>query len=127
MAPRRIREISMVSAVSIAKQLQYDCTILLELYRKKESFSPSVTVADNRLVSVQLSSTLVDCQDKLWCLHSALVQCKALIDKAISKEEQELGSDEMGEYEKQRKVAQDRLFIYVSRLEICLNHKMAPR
>lgn len=105
----------MSSAVSIAEQLQYDCSILLELFRKKESFSSDVAVADGRLVSVQLSSALLDSQDKLWCLYSALVQCRALMDKAIAKEEEELSNGQMGEYEKQRKVVKERVSFLIAK------------
>lgn len=103
------------SAVSIAEQLQYDCSILLELFRKKESFSSDVAVADGRLVSVQLSSTLLDSRDKLWCLYSALVQCRTLMEKAISKEEEELSNGQTGEYEKQRKVVKERVSFLIAK------------
>lgn len=103
------------SALSIAEQLQHECSMLLELFRKKESFSSEIAVADSRMVSVQLSSALLDSQDKLWCLYSALVQCRALMDKAISKEEEELSNGQTGEYEKQRKVVKDRMSFLIAR------------
>lgn len=116
MALRRTRGMTTVSsAVSIAEQLKYDCSILLELFRKKESFSSDMIPADSRLVSVQLSSALLDSQDKLWCLYSALVQCRALMDKAISKEEEELSNGQTGEYEKQRKVVKDRVSFLIAK------------
>lgn len=102
------------SAVSIAEQLQYDCSILLELFRKKESFSSDMMVADDRLVSAQLSSTQLGSQDKLWCLYSALVQCRALMDKVVSKEDEELSNGQTGDYEKQRKVVKDRVSFLIA-------------
>ncbi|XP_055079914.1 uncharacterized protein LOC117378304 isoform X3 [Periophthalmus magnuspinnatus] len=118
MALRRTRGMtSVASAVSIAEQLQHDCSSLLELYRKRESFSSSMTVTDGRLVPVQLSSALLGSQEKLWLLHSALVQCQGLMDKAVTKEEEELSSGAMGEYEKQRKMVQDRLSFLIGKTE----------
>lgn len=101
------------SAVSLAEQLQNNCSILLELFRKKENFSSDVTVTDGRLV--QLSSVLLDSQDRLWGLYSALVQCCTLMDKAIAKEDEELGNGQTGEYEKQRRVVKDRLSYLIAK------------
>ncbi|XP_051242239.1 uncharacterized protein LOC127355422 [Dicentrarchus labrax] len=96
-------------AAAIAEQLQYECSILLELYRKKESFTADILVADGRLVSVPPPSSQLDTRDKLWRLHSALLQCRSLLEKAIAKEEDELGSGMKAEYETQRKMVKDRL------------------
>lgn len=96
-------------AAAIAEQLHHECTILLELYRKKESFSTDVTVADSRLVSVPPPSSQLDARDKLWRLHSALQQCRSLLERAAAKEEEELGGQVKGEYENQRKTVKDRL------------------
>lgn len=103
------------SALSIAEQLQNECSDLLELFRRKENFPPDLAVADGRLVSVQLSSTLLDSQDKLWCLYSALDQCRTLMDKAISKEEEDLSKGQTGEYEKQRKVVKERVSFLIAK------------
>ncbi|CAL1601404.1 unnamed protein product [Knipowitschia caucasica] len=109
------------NAVSIAEQLHYECTILLELFRKKESFSSSLTGADVRLVPVQQSS---DNEGRLWGLYSALVLCQALMDKAMSKEEEELGSGEMGEYEKQRRIVYERLKYLIATIWNLLETKL---
>ncbi|KAM7419245.1 hypothetical protein PAMA_016383 [Pampus argenteus] len=94
---------------AIAEQLHHECSTLLELYTKKETFSPDVTVADGRLVSVPPPSSQLDTKDNLWRLHSALLQCRSLLESAIAKEEVELGTGRKGEYENQRKMVKDRL------------------
>ncbi|XP_038569357.1 ciliary neurotrophic factor [Micropterus salmoides] len=96
-------------AAAIAEQLHHECSVLLELYRKKENFTADVAVADGRLVSVPPPSSQLDTRDKLWRLHSALLQCRSLLDRAIAKEEEELGDGKKGEYETQRKMVKDRL------------------
>lgn len=77
--------------------------------RKKESLSAEHEVAESRLVSVPPPSSQLDAGDKLWCLHSALLQCRSLLERAIVKEEEELGGAAMGEYESQRKTVKERL------------------
>lgn len=94
-------------AAAIAEQLHHECSILLELYRKTENFPADV--ADGRLVSVPPPSSQLDTRDKLWRLHSALLQCRSLLERAIAKEEEELGSGRKGEYENQRKMVKERL------------------
>lgn len=101
-------------AASIAEQLLYECSILLELYRKKESFTADVSVTDVRLVSVPPPSSQLDTRDKLWRLHSALLQCRSLLESAIAKEEEELSSGKKAEYETQRKMVKDRLSLLLS-------------
>ena len=66
-------------------------------------------VADGRLVSVPPPSSQLDTRDKLWRLHSALLQCRSLLERAIAKEEEELGDGNKGAYETQRKMVKDRL------------------
>lgn len=94
-------------AAAIAEQLHHECSILLELYRKTENFPADV--ADGRLVSVPPPSSQLDTRDTLWRLHSALLQCRSLLERAIAKEEEELGSGRKGEYENQRKMVKERL------------------
>ncbi|XP_073334465.1 ciliary neurotrophic factor [Pagrus major] len=96
-------------AAAIAEQLRYECSILLELYKKRESFSADFSVADGRLVSVPPPSSQLDTRDKLWRLHSALLQCRSLLERAINKEEAELGDGRKADYETQRKKVKDRL------------------
>ncbi|XP_059186985.1 ciliary neurotrophic factor [Centropristis striata] len=96
-------------ATAIAEQLHYECSILLQLYREKESFTADVTVTDGRLVSVPPPSSQLDTRDKLWCLHSALLQCRSLLERAVAKEEEELGGGKNSSYETQRKMVKDRL------------------
>ncbi|XP_041840031.1 ciliary neurotrophic factor [Melanotaenia boesemani] len=108
---------SAARTAAIAAQLQQECSILLELYRKREGFSADV--ADGRLVSVPPSSSQLETRDKLWRLHSALLQCYSLLERAIAKEEVELGGQEEGEYEKQRRTVKDRLsFLLISTGEL---------
>ncbi|KAM9769927.1 ciliary neurotrophic factor isoform 1-T2 [Menidia menidia] len=94
-------------SADIAAQLHHECSILLDLYRKREGFPPDV--ADGRLVSVPPPSSQLDTRDKLWRLHSALLQCRTLLERAIAKEEEELGGGTKGEYENMRKTVKDRL------------------
>ncbi|XP_056135945.1 ciliary neurotrophic factor [Lampris incognitus] len=96
-------------AAAIAEQLHYECTILLELFRKRESLFSDFAVGDGRLVSVPSPSSQLDTKDKLWCLHSALLQCRGLLERAMSREEEELGGGEKGEYESQGKLVRERL------------------
>ncbi|XP_068607134.1 ciliary neurotrophic factor [Brachionichthys hirsutus] len=95
-------------AAAVAEQLQYESCILLDLYRKRERFTDSL-VADGRLVSIPPPSSRTDPKDKLWCLHSALLQCHVLLERVISREEEELGTGTKAEYETQRKKVKDRL------------------
>lgn len=104
-------------ATAIAEQLHRECSILLELYKKKETFSPDVAVADGRLVSVPPPSSQLDTRDKLWRLHSALLQCRSLLERAIAKEEEELGGHKKGEYETQRKMVKERLSLLLFNTE----------
>uniref|UniRef100_A0A667WLQ7 Ciliary neurotrophic factor n=1 Tax=Myripristis murdjan TaxID=586833 RepID=A0A667WLQ7_9TELE len=82
--------------------------------RKKESLSPDLTVADGRLVTVPPPSSQLDTRDKLWRLHSALLQCRSLLERAITKEEEELGGAEKGDYQSQRKTVRDRLSLLLA-------------
>lgn len=83
--------------------------IFLPFKEKRESFTPDILVADGRLVSVPPPSSQLDARDKLWCVHSALLQCHILMERAITKEEAELGSSKRADYETQRKMVKDRL------------------
>lgn len=83
--------------------------LLFLLKRKKESFTADVSVAEGHLVSCPPPSSQLDTRDKLWRLHSALLQCHMLMERAIAKEEKELGGDKEAEYETQRKMVKDRL------------------
>ncbi|XP_031732205.1 uncharacterized protein LOC116399293 isoform X2 [Anarrhichthys ocellatus] len=115
MAARRTRGVTgsdlsrttVARATAIAEQLRYECSILLELYTKKESFVADV--ADGRLVSVPPPSSQLDTRDKLWRLHSALLQCRSLLESAIAREEEELGGGEKGDYETQRNMVKSSL------------------
>uniref|UniRef100_A0A8C5NHV0 Ciliary neurotrophic factor n=1 Tax=Gouania willdenowi TaxID=441366 RepID=A0A8C5NHV0_GOUWI len=95
------------TAVAVAEQLHHECSTLMELYRAKESFAADVP--DIRLVSVPPPSPQLDTKDKLGCLHSALLGCQSLLERAIDKEEEELGRENKGAYDKQRKTVKDRL------------------
>ncbi|KAM6941541.1 uncharacterized protein PEZ65_003540 [Lycodopsis pacificus] len=115
MAARRTRGVTgsnlsrttVARATAIAEQLRLECSILLELYTKKESFVTDV--ADGRLVSVPPPSSQLDTRDKLWRLHSALFQCRSLLESAIAREEEELGGGEKGDYETQRNMVKSSL------------------
>lgn len=66
-------------------------------------------MTDGLLVSVPPASSQLDARDKLWRLHSALLQCRSLLERAIAKEDEELGGGKKGEYETQRKLVKERL------------------
>lgn len=89
------------------------CFLSFLIKRKKESFSADVKVADGHLVSVPPASSQLDPRDKLWRLHSALLQCHRLLEKAIAKEEEDLGGGKKGEYETQRKMVKERLSLLI--------------
>ncbi|XP_029360340.1 ciliary neurotrophic factor [Echeneis naucrates] len=117
MATRRTRSssgsglsrIMLVRAAAIAQQLHRESSVLLELYRKKESFTPDVAGSAGHLVSVPPPSSQLDTRDKLWRLHSALLQCRSLVERAIAREEEELGGGNKDDYETQRKIVKERL------------------
>ncbi|CAI5680351.1 unnamed protein product [Oreochromis niloticus] len=92
-------------AAALADLLYYECSTLLELF--KENFTEDV--ADRRMVSVPPPSSQLDTRDKLWRIHSALLQCQKLLEKAVAKEEEELGGGKKGEYENKRKLVKERL------------------
>lgn len=81
--------------------------------RKNESFTSDVPVADGSLVSVPPPSSQLDSRDKLWSLHSALLQCYVLLERAIAKEEEELGGSKKVDYETQRKMVKERLSLLI--------------
>lgn len=60
-------------------------------------------------MSVPPPSSQLESRDKLWRLHSALLQCRSLLERAIAKEEEELGGVKKADYETQRKLVKDRL------------------
>ncbi|MED6233518.1 hypothetical protein ATANTOWER_012802 [Ataeniobius toweri] len=107
-----LRMTTVARAAAIAAQLQEECSILIEHYRKKENFPPDVS--DGPLVSVPPPSSQLDTRDKLWRLHSALEQCHSLLERAIAKEEEELGGEEKGEYENRRKTVKERLLFLLN-------------
>lgn len=80
--------------------------------KEKETFTSGVPAADGSLVSVPPPSSQLDTRDKLWRLHSALFQCHVLLEKAIAKEVEELGSGKV-EYETQRKMVKERLSLLI--------------
>uniref|UniRef100_A0A3Q2QE85 Ciliary neurotrophic factor n=1 Tax=Fundulus heteroclitus TaxID=8078 RepID=A0A3Q2QE85_FUNHE len=98
-------------AANIAKLLLHECTLLLKSFREKENFEPN---ADGRLVSAPPASSQLDTRDKLWRLHSALEQCHRLLERAIEKEDEELGRTETGEYENTRRTVKNRLVFLLS-------------
>lgn len=100
--------------VAIAEQLHDECSILLELYRKRESFSTDLSVPDGRLVSVPPPSSQLDTKDKLWRLQSALHQCSTLMERVIAKEAEELDDGKKSEYVTRRRTVKDRLTYLVA-------------
>uniref|UniRef100_A0A8C3AJI3 Ciliary neurotrophic factor n=1 Tax=Cyclopterus lumpus TaxID=8103 RepID=A0A8C3AJI3_CYCLU len=94
-------------ATSIAKTLLSESSDLLDLYRKRESFTADV--AEGRLVSVGPAAPQLGAKATLLRLHSALLQCHDLLENAITREEEELGGGKKGAYETRRKMVRDRL------------------
>lgn len=93
--------------------LPFFCFNCFILKRKRESFTSDVPVADGSLVSVPPPSSQLDSRDKLWRLHSALLQCYVLLERAITKEEEELGGSKKLDYETQRKMVEERLSLLI--------------
>uniref|UniRef100_A0A1A8D3A4 Uncharacterized protein n=1 Tax=Nothobranchius kadleci TaxID=1051664 RepID=A0A1A8D3A4_NOTKA len=108
-------KIAFTRAAETAKLLQHECALLLELYRKREHFPAEV--ADGTQVSVPLPSSQLDTGSKLWRLHSALLQCRALLERAIAREDEELGDGEKGEYEERRERMKNRLSYLLNHTE----------
>ncbi|KAE8300163.1 hypothetical protein D5F01_LYC00299 [Larimichthys crocea] len=77
--------------------------------KRRKVSAPDVLASDGRLVSVPPPSSQLESRDKLWRLHSALLQCRSLLERAIAKEEEELGGVKKADYETQRKLVKDRL------------------
>ncbi|CAL8352225.1 unnamed protein product [Boreogadus saida] len=103
-------------AAAIADQMHRECGLLLELYRKKESLGTDLVLSDLLLVSVPPASSQLEVQDQLWRIHSALGQCRSLLERAIVREEQAVGVTAVGkaEYQKQRKTVKDRLALLLA-------------
>ncbi|XP_051940302.1 ciliary neurotrophic factor isoform X1 [Hippocampus zosterae] len=100
-------------AAAIAELLLLEISNLLELYSKRETFTADVIAGDSRLVSVPPPSSQLDTPDKLWRLHAALIQCRGLMERAIAKEDEEMGSG-TGEYETLRKMVKERLSFLIN-------------
>ncbi|XP_024292468.2 uncharacterized protein LOC112261403 [Oncorhynchus tshawytscha] len=96
-------------AAALAEELHHECTLLLELYRKKETFAEELTVGGERLVTVPPLSSQLSPNDRLWRLYSALQQCRNLLERAIGLEEGVGNDGDRAEYESQRKTVRDRL------------------
>ncbi|XP_061601817.1 ciliary neurotrophic factor isoform X2 [Cololabis saira] len=106
-SPGRTSRTTPARAAAVAEQLQHECATLLELYKKRESFPADL--GDGRMVSVPPSSSQLDSRDELWRLHSALLQCRNLLERAVDKEEKELTGGEKGEYKNRRTTVKERL------------------
>uniref|UniRef100_A0A3B3TKL7 Ciliary neurotrophic factor n=1 Tax=Poecilia latipinna TaxID=48699 RepID=A0A3B3TKL7_9TELE len=110
MAGTRTRGTSRTTAAKVANLaalVQYECTNLLVLYRKRENLPEDV--ASDRLVFVSPPSSQLDTRSKLLSLHSALDKCHSLLERAIALEKEDLGGDETGEYENGRRRLKDQL------------------
>ncbi|CAB1328191.1 unnamed protein product [Coregonus sp. 'balchen'] len=90
-------------AAAVADQLHHECTLLLELYRKKETFAEELTVGEERLVTVPPLSSQLSPNDRLWRIYSALQQCRNLLERAIGREERVGNGGDRAEYESQKK------------------------
>uniref|UniRef100_A0A3B3XJA0 Uncharacterized protein n=1 Tax=Poecilia mexicana TaxID=48701 RepID=A0A3B3XJA0_9TELE len=110
MAGTRTRGTSRTTAAKVANLaalVQYECTNLLVLYRKRENLPEDV--ASDRLVFVSPPSSQLDTRSKLLSLHSALDKCHSLLERAIALEKEDLDGDETGEYENGRRRLKDQL------------------
>ena len=85
--------------------------VISPLQRKKESIATDLVLSDLLLVSVPPASSQLEVRDQLWRVHSALGQCRCLLERAIAREEQAVGVTAVGkaDYQKQRKTVKDRL------------------
>uniref|UniRef100_A0A665XF52 Uncharacterized protein n=1 Tax=Echeneis naucrates TaxID=173247 RepID=A0A665XF52_ECHNA len=95
-------------AVALARLLYHECTHLLQLYKKRETFLLDHAPDDGRIVSLSPDSEEPSTEEKVQLLHSALRQCLGLLHCVILKEEEEWGELE-GDYETMRKNVRIRL------------------
>uniref|UniRef100_A0A4W5NBQ7 Ciliary neurotrophic factor n=1 Tax=Hucho hucho TaxID=62062 RepID=A0A4W5NBQ7_9TELE len=96
-------------AAALAEELHHECTLLLDLYRKKETFAEELTVGGESLVTVPPLSSQLSPNDMLWRLYSALQQCRNLLERAIGREEAVGNGGDRAQYENQKKTVRDRL------------------
>ncbi|CAL8328426.1 unnamed protein product [Merluccius merluccius] len=102
----------LLSPVSSAVYLQPSC---LPRQRKKESIAAEAVPPDALLVSVPPASSQLEVRDQLWRVHSALGQCRCLLERAIAREEREVGgAGGRADYQKQRKTVKDRLALLLT-------------
>lgn len=66
-------------------------------------------------MSVPPFSSQLDTRDKLWRLHSTLLQCHVLLGKAIAKEVEELGEGKAN-YETQKKMVKGTLSLLITNI-----------
>lgn len=95
-------------AVALARLLHHESTLLLQLYKEKESFTEDFSPGGGRIVSLSTASEEASTVEQVLLLHSALRKCLGLIHCVIKKEEEEWGELE-GEYESMRKNVHQRL------------------
>ncbi|CAL1590971.1 unnamed protein product [Knipowitschia caucasica] len=95
-------------AVSLARLLHQESSLLLKLFKEKESFFEDYTPDGGRIVSLSAASEEPSTEEQVLLLHSGLRQCLGLIHCVILKEEEEWGDLE-GDYESMRKNVHQRL------------------
>ncbi|KAK5848406.1 hypothetical protein PBY51_006023 [Eleginops maclovinus] len=96
-------------AVSIARLLHYECGLLMQLYKEKESFLSSFSPGGGRMVSPSpVSLEEASGEQRVERLHAALRQCLGLLHCVLLKEEEEWGEQEE-DYETLKKNVRVRL------------------
>lgn len=95
-------------AVSLARLLHRESSLLLQLWKERESFFVGHTPDGGRIVSLSHQTEEPSTEQQVQLLHGALRQCLGLIHCVILKEDQEWGEQE-GDYETMRETVRVRL------------------
>uniref|UniRef100_A0AAY4A9M5 Ciliary neurotrophic factor n=1 Tax=Denticeps clupeoides TaxID=299321 RepID=A0AAY4A9M5_9TELE len=82
----------------------------VRLFRQKEKETfPDSGVGEERLVTVPPPEPRRPAAENVRLLYSALSRCVCLLDRAVDREDDELGVEEDSEYLRQRKAVRERL------------------
>uniref|UniRef100_A0AAY4AEW7 Ciliary neurotrophic factor n=1 Tax=Denticeps clupeoides TaxID=299321 RepID=A0AAY4AEW7_9TELE len=85
-------------------------TECVRLFRQKEKETfPDSGVGEERLVTVPPPEPRRPAAENVRLLYSALSRCVCLLDRAVDREDDELGVEEDSEYLRQRKAVRERL------------------
>lgn len=95
-------------AVALARLLHRESSVLLQLWKERESFLVGHTPDGGRIISLSHQTDEPSTEQQVQLLHGVLRQCLGLIHCVILKEDEEWGEQE-GDYETMRKTVRVRL------------------